>query len=277
LIKESGALVGGRSSGAPIGFESPPAAVQFGGLRLTPMGVEEAVARLAARPADAPFDVLSTPNVEHAYLRRRSAAFRRCGDDCFISTNDSRVLRGAARLAGLELEFAPGAYVVDRMFRTVVESDTAISIIGGSVEVTEALKAQFGLTNVVQHIPPMGFIRDPAAVAQAVDFVAAHPCRYVFVAMGPPQSEEFCQKVIEDGRSTGVGLCIGSSLLVLTGASQPAPDWMEQSGLVWLYRLIREPRRLWRRYLLRGSLGLALCLRDVIAIRLGLSRPYRHG
>jgi exopolysaccharide biosynthesis WecB/TagA/CpsF family protein len=117
----------------------------------------------------------------------------------------------------------------------------------------------------------MGFIHDRAAVAAAVEFVAGHPGRFVFVAMGPPQSELFCAKVIADGRSSGVGLCIGSSLNVITGQSDPAPAWMEHSGLVWLYRLVREPKRLWRRYLVNDMAGLALCARAVAAAWLGRS------
>ncbi|OXE37649.1 MAG: hypothetical protein CGW95_00265 [Phenylobacterium zucineum] len=92
--------------------------------------------------------------------------------------------------------------------------------------------------------------------------------------MGPPQSEKFCQFVIADGRAVGLGLCIGSSLSVITGQQTPAPDWMEQAGLVWLYRLFREPKRLWRRYLVRALIGLGLGLRDVVAIRLGLRSAY---
>jgi exopolysaccharide biosynthesis WecB/TagA/CpsF family protein len=122
----------------------------------------------------------------------------------------------------------------------------------------------------------MGMISKPEAVAAAADFIAANPARFIFVAMGPPQSELLCHRLILDGRATGVGLCIGSSLSVLTGDSNPAPDLLEHSGFVWLYRLVKEPRRLWRRYL-RGFYALGLAIRDALAIRLGLGRPHRHG
>ncbi len=250
--------------------------VRFAGLRFTPLGVEETVVTLAGRPADAPFVAFVTPNAEHAFLRRHDALFRDCGDTCWISTNDSRIIGRAALLAGIDLKFAPGAYVVDRLFRAVIGPDDALTIVGATTEVIDKLKAQFGLTRVAHHIPPMGFINMPDAVAEAVAFVAAHPARFVFIAMGPPQSEKFCQHVIADGRSVGVGLCIGSSINVITGGSDPAPDWMEHSGLVWLYRLVKEPRRLWKRYLVRGMVGLGLGLRDAAAIRLGL-RPRPDG
>ncbi len=244
--------------------------VRFAGLRFTPLSVDQTVDALNGRFSAAPFTTFVTPNAEHAYLRRRNEEFREAGDACWISTNDSRVLRRAARLAGLDLEFAPGAYVVDRLVRNGIDKDEPVTVIGATPEIIEALRAQFGFTRLQHHLPPMGMIRKDDAVRAAIDFIAAHPARFVFVAMGPPQSEQFCQRVIADGRSTGVGLCIGSSLSVLTGRSDPAPDWMERSGTVWAYRLIKEPGRLWRRYLVRGMLAMGLCLGDIVRIRLGL-------
>ncbi|MBV9511537.1 MAG: WecB/TagA/CpsF family glycosyltransferase [Caulobacteraceae bacterium] len=252
---------------------APPSAfreVRFAGLRFTPLNIEETTAALLGRDPAAPFAAFITPNVEHAALRRGNPEFSLCGDTCWISTNDSQVMRRAARLAGLDLKLAAGAHVVDRMARAGMDRGEPLTIIGGAEEMAEALRDQFGFSRVQQHIPPMGMIRNDEAVRAAIDYIVAHPARFVFVAMGPPQSEQFCQRVIADGRATGVGLCIGSSLAVLTGRSTPAPDWMEKRGLVWAYRLLTEPRRLWRRYLVRDMIGLGLCIRDILALRLGL-------
>ncbi len=250
--------------------------VMFAGLRFTPMTVEETVEALAARAVDAPLAVFVTPNAEHAHLRRHNAEFRAMSDACWISTNDSRVIGRTAWLGGLKLEFAPGAYVVRALFDQVIKPETPISVIGGNDNLIAKLRAKYGLTNLAHHNPPMGMIDKPEAVAAAADFIAAHPARFIFVAMGPPQSELLCHRLIQDGRATGVGLCIGSSLSVLTGDSNPAPNLLEHSGFVWLYRLVKEPRRLWRRYL-RGFYALGLAIRDAFALRLGLRRPYSDG
>jgi N-acetylglucosaminyldiphosphoundecaprenol N-acetyl-beta-D-mannosaminyltransferase len=234
------------------------------------MSTDETLAALADREAAAPFAVYTTPNAEHVWLNADDAEFARCNAGSWVSTNDSRILGMAARLGGLDLGFAPGAYVVVRMFEEIIGPDDTLSVIGGSEETVAALRQRFGLNHVWHHNPPMGFIHDPEAVRTAIDFVAAHPARFVFVAMGPPQSEKFCQRVIEDGRATGIGLCIGSSISVVTGQLAVAPDWMEQRGLVWLYRLLREPQRLWKRYLVRGMYGLGRALLDAAALRLRL-------
>lgn len=250
--------------------------VMFAGLRFTPMTVEQTVEALAERAVNAPLAVFVTPNAEHAYLRRRDPEFRAMSDACWISTNDSRVIGRTAWLGGLRLEFAPGAYVVRQLFDRVIKPDTPISVIGGADDLIARLRQQYGLTHLAHHNPPMGMINKPEAVTAAADFIAAHPARFVFVAMGPPQSELLCHRLIQDGRATGVGLCIGSSLSVLTGDSNPAPDLLEHSGFVWLYRLVKEPRRLWRRYL-RGFYALGLAIRDAVALRLGLRRLYSGG
>lgn len=249
--------------------------VHFAGLRFHALSLDEAVAAVAARPASLPFDILITPNAEHAWLRRKDDEFNRISANAWLSTNDSRVLKQAARFGGVDLGFAPGAHIVDILFQRIIAPNEAITIIGGEDEVIADLARQFGLTNIAHHNPPMGFINKPEAVAVAIDFVAAHPARFVFVAMGPPQSEKFCQRLIEDGRATGLGLCIGSSISTIIGRTPPAPQWMEDRGLVWLYRLAREPERLWRRYLLRGFYGLGLGLLDALSFRLRLKTPDR--
>jgi hypothetical protein len=65
-----------------------------------------------------------------------------------------------------------------------------------------------------------------------------------------------------------VQVCVGAAFDFHAGAKPMAPRWMQQSGLEWLFRLVQEPRRLWRRYLVANSLFLAKFL-GAFARRLG--------
>lgn len=254
--------------------ENPyPAAYRFAGLKIQPLDVDETVGAIAARDPAASFAAFVTPNVEHIYLCRRHPRMARVNETAAVACNDSRIIGKAAKLAGLDLKFAPGSYVIPPLFDGFVKPDDGLTILGGNEALAQALRDKYGLSDLAIHIPPMGFINDPAAVRAAVDFVVAHPARFVFVAMGPPQSELLCAAIMEDGRATGLGLCIGSSLQTLTGEINVAPTWMENNSLVWLYRLLREPRRLWRRYLLRGGYGVLVMLKDIVLIRLKLKDP----
>jgi N-acetylglucosaminyldiphosphoundecaprenol N-acetyl-beta-D-mannosaminyltransferase len=146
--------------------------------------------------------------------------------------------------------------VRDLFAHGLVGADDVLSVVGGTPDMVPLLKQRYGLLNVYQHVPPMGFIHDAAAVEAAIEFVNAHPARFVFIAMGPPHSDQLAAMIKRRGLATGLGLAIGSSLTTLLGLNARTPDWMERNGLVWLYRLIQEPRRLWRRYLGRSVRGL---------------------
>lgn len=60
---------------------------------------------------------------------------------------------------------------------------------------------------------------------------------------------------------------IGAAFDFLAGTKRQAPEWMRENGLEWLFRLLQEPRRLWRRYLVYGSEFLVLVFLEQLGIR----------
>ena len=98
--------------------------------------------------------------------------------------------------------------------------------------------------------PPMGFDEDPAELARVVQFVLDHPARLVFLAVGSPRQEKLAAAIKATGAASGTALCIGASLEFVAGTVQRAPEFMQQAGLEWLHRLLSNPRRMARRYLL---------------------------
>jgi exopolysaccharide biosynthesis WecB/TagA/CpsF family protein len=108
----------------------------------------------------------------------------------------------------------------------------------------------------------MGFDRDPAALEAAIRFVEDNPARFVFLAVGSPRQEIVAETLVRRGKATGVGLCIGASLLFLTGAERRAPRALQSAGMEWAWRLLRDPRRLARRYLVDGPQILHLLWRE---------------
>jgi exopolysaccharide biosynthesis WecB/TagA/CpsF family protein len=66
------------------------------------------------------------------------------------------------------------------------------------------------------------------------------------------------QAVTARGRGRGVGLCIGASLLFLTGEERRAPVTVQRAGMEWAWRLVQDPKRLARRYLVDSPAIIAL-------------------
>ena len=134
----------------------------------------------------------------------------------------------------------------------MMADETRIAVVGGDEALMHALLSRYPRYNWLAHHPPMGVRTNPLARRAIVDFVAASDADLVLLAIGAPQSEMICHEIKHHGGARGTALCIGASLEFLAGTKTRAPRFMQQLGLEWLYRLLSEPRRLWRRYLVVG-------------------------
>lgn len=86
----------------------------------------------------------------------------------------------------------------------------------------------------------------------------------LFVAMGSPRQEGWISLYLE---STGArfALGVGGSFDHLSGLQRRAPAWMQRAGLEWLHRFVREPRRLWRRYLIGNTIFIWLVAKQMLS------------
>ncbi len=105
----------------------------------------------------------------------------------------------------------------------------------------------------------------PAEEDEAVEKIVASGARLVFVALGCPRQELWIARMRH--RIPAVLLGIGGALPVLAGQFSRAPIWMQMYGLEWLYRLIQEPTRLFRRYLTTNALFIFYLFRKHLIIR----------
>ena len=233
------------------------------GLSFADMDAAAAASWLAARSPSAPFGYVVTPNADHFVRLARSAELGVLYRDALLRLLDSRVVAGAARLLGLAApHVATGSDVTALLLARHLRPSERITILGLRAEWLPGLVARCGLVAPAHFDPPMGLAADPAAMRAAVDFVLAHPARFVFFAVGSPAQEMLAAAVRATGRACGVGLCVGSSLAFLAGAVPRAPVWMQRAGLEWLYRLAGDPRRLARRYLWDCPAVLPLLVRE---------------
>jgi len=195
-----------------------------------------------------------TPNVDNFISLHESALFRDLYAQADYVLLDSRVAALFFRmLHGKRIPVIPGSDLTAALFERVIAPDDRIVLIGCNERQAELLRRRFGLRQLLHHNPPMGFIHDPAAVEACLQFIeAASPFRFCFVAIGNPQGLMVAQQAAARGRARGLGLAIGASVDFLTGKQQRAPLWMQHAGLEWLFRLLRDPRRLAWRYLVRG-------------------------
>jgi exopolysaccharide biosynthesis WecB/TagA/CpsF family protein len=210
-----------------------------------------------------------TPNVDHLIRYYEDPAFRAVYDEAEYVLLDSRFLAHLLRVArGIRLRACPGSDLTEQLFRRVIRRDDTVILIGGHTEQARELTRRFNLQNLSHFNPPMGFIRNPDSVEVCLRFIEAHsPFRFCFLAVGCPQQELVARHLKARGRARGLALCVGASINFLTGTENRAPRWMQHMGMEWLYRLMGNPGRLARRYLIRGPRVFGLVQRLTIWLR----------
>jgi exopolysaccharide biosynthesis WecB/TagA/CpsF family protein len=215
------------------------------------------------------FGYVVTPNVDHLIRYYEDPTFRaqyRAAD--FILMDSRFAARLVRLLKGVRLPVCTGSDLTAQLLANVIQPNDRIVMIGGTDEQARKIAAKYGLADLHHHNPPMGFIKEPAAVEDCLKFIeSVSPFRFCFLAVGSPQQETIAQALRARAKAKGLALCIGASLNFVTGHEKRAPVWMQRMALEWLFRLLQNPRRLARRYLVRGPRIFAHLRRSRVVLR----------
>ena len=230
---------------------------------------------IAKRHPQSHFGYVVTPNADHVIRYYEDPEFRNLYAQAAYILMDSRFLGNLIALTKfLLMPVCRGSDLTYDVFSKLVACDDRIVVVGGTASQAQVLRKQFHLKNLFHIDPPMGFIRDPDAVAKCVhEIEALSPFRFCILAVGCPQQEILAEKLKARGIARGLALCTGASINFITGAEKRAPSWMRPLGLEWLYRLYQAPRRLAYRYLVRGPRIFWVLPRIKVILRRAASAP----
>ena len=232
--------------------------VDFLGVEFANVTYEEAAAELESLSRSDSFSFVVTPNVDHVVMLHEGEdeairqQFKAAYEAAALRLCDSRILQVLAKAQGTDLKVVTGSDLTAHLFTGGHFNGKKVAIIGGDKAMVPELRVRFPKVDFVQHIPPMGVLKNPDAAVEVETFLASQSCEYALFAFGSPQSEIIAHQCAKAGHSRGVGLCIGASIEFILGRKARAPAWMQKARLEWAFRLCSEPRRLWRRYLVVG-------------------------
>jgi exopolysaccharide biosynthesis WecB/TagA/CpsF family protein len=234
----------------------PPAVtgdIEFLGLQFASASETAAREWVIERSRSPAFSYLVTPNVDHVVRLHRELkgpagnVLRNAYDDADLCLCDSRILALLAGWSGVELSVIAGSDLTARLLSAPLPEGTRIALVGGSAAQRQWLADARPEAQLFHHEPPMGLRTNHAAQAAVVAFVEEARPHLTLLTVGSPQSEIVAQLIKSRGRAGGVALCVGASLEFLTGEKRRAPRFIQALKLEWAFRLVSEPRRLWRR------------------------------
>jgi N-acetylglucosaminyldiphosphoundecaprenol N-acetyl-beta-D-mannosaminyltransferase len=166
-------------------------------------------------------------------------------------------------------EKVSGSDLVPLLVRLAAARGFRVYLLGGAAGVAQQAASRLRAAHpdllVVGAASPRVDIEEPAARRRAlVETIRAAGADLVLVGLGAPKQELWIHDTAPSLRPA-VLLGVGASLDFIAGTARRAPKWMSAAGLEWAYRLAHEPRRLWRRYLVRDPEFVGIVLHQWIA------------
>jgi N-acetylglucosaminyldiphosphoundecaprenol N-acetyl-beta-D-mannosaminyltransferase len=168
-----------------------------------------------------------------------------------------------SRLVGVALaERVTGVDLMDALCDGLTRQGRGVFLLGSTEDVlsgaTRALRERFpGIRVAGAH---HGFFA-PDDDLDVIETINASGAEALFIGMGSPRQERWAADHA-GSLATGLLVCVGGSLDVLAGVRSRAPRWMQRHGLEWSYRLIQEPSRLWKRYLIQDTAFVSILARE---------------
>lgn len=160
-----------------------------------------------------------------------------------------------------------GASVFERLCALAPERGLRVFFLGAApgVAATAAtvLRERYpGLNVVGTYSPPLGFEGDREENERIVALCNAQRPDILFLGFGAPKQEIWAAAHLER-LDVGAAVCVGGTFDFVAGRVVRAPSWIQSAGFEWAWRLAHEPRRLWKRYLVRDAGIVPLALREV--------------
>lgn len=179
-----------------------------------------------------------------------------------LDRGDLNVADGApvvwlARRLGVSIQGArpSGTELVHLTMERTRDGDIGHYLYGSSDEVVAAMadalaRTHPGVRIVAAESPPYRPLMDEEYGKLVADIQSAGPV-VVWIGTGTPKQDYLVDRLQRDVSAPVIP--VGAAFDFIAGAKERAPRWMQKAGLEWSYRLITEPRRLWRRYLIDSA------------------------
>lgn len=252
----------------PFGLSRPDQAkrrrVRLRGVELDNITASETIDRIVSDLRAGRGGWVLTPNLDILRALSRDPQYALLCSATSLRVADGMPLLWASRLQGTPLvERVAGSDLIWTLTARAAEEGRSVFFLGGNPGAAESAAARLkelnpGLRVVGTECPPIGFEGDGEYNARMRAKLSAAAPDICFVALGLPKQDRLIRSLMPLLPATWF-LGVGISFSFVSGEVRRAPRWMRLSGLEWLHRLVQEPRRLGRRYLVHGvpfALGL---------------------
>lgn len=200
--------------------------------------------------------IVVTPNVDHIIKLQKDPELLEAYNLSTYRVCDSKIIQLVSRFLGTPIqEKISGSDLLPAFYQYNRDNpDIKIFLLGAEDGVAQKAKEQInqkvGREIVVDaYSPSFGFENNPEECQEIVERINKSGATVLAVGVGAPKQEKWIVKYRYQLRNIKIFLAIGATIDFEAGHKPRSPKWMSEAGLEWFYRLICEPKRLWKRYL----------------------------
>ena len=198
-----------------------------------------------------------TPNVDHLMKLQRDRDFYGVYEEAEYRVCDSKILMYVSRFLGTPIKEKISGSDLFPAFYTYYKNDESIRIflLGASPGIANIaqrnINSKVGRNIIVDtYSPPFGFEKDEKECQKILSLINSSNATVLAIGVGAPKQEMWIAKHRKYLHKVKIFLAIGATINFEAGSVKRSPKWMSEVGLEWLYRLLSEPKRLWKRYLM---------------------------
>lgn len=210
--------------------------------------------------------IVVTPNVDNIVRLSHSPELRLQYDRADYIFADGMPVVWASKMTTHPIpERVTGADLFVALMHQSVKYQLKVFVLGGTPDkeafLTEAFQRVYPGCDIHLYCPSMQFDFNGKEGLEAVEKINEIKPDMVFVCLGAPKQENW-SFTHQAQLKTSLIFCVGAAMEFALALKCRAPLWMQKNGLEWLWRLMSEPRRLWRRYFVQGKKFIPLCWQE---------------
>lgn len=229
--------------------------IKFLNTHIDNLTMEEAVREAKRLILEKKNSYVVTPNVDHIVKIEHDGLFRDIYEEADLVLTDGKPLIWMSRWMGTPIkEKISGSDYFPEVCRMAAKEGFSIFLLGAAEGV--AKKAAVNLMRKYKNLkiagvysPSYAFENDAKEIAHIIEKINESKADILCIGLGTPKQEKFYHQYKEQ-LQVPLTLHIGATIDFEAGVVKRAPKWISYVGLEWFYRLLKEPRRLYRRYLL---------------------------
>lgn len=204
-------------------------------------------------------------NVHTTVMSQKDEEYRNIQNSAFLALPDGSPLSLVQRLRGYRMaEQVAGPDLMAELWKATENTEISHYFYGSTPETIEALEKNLkkeypGIKIAGMEAPPFRPLTE-AEDAEAVARINQSGAAIVWVGLGAPKQEKWMYE--HRGKVNALMLGVGAGFDFHAGTVKRAPAWMRKHYLEWLYRLIQDPKRLWKRYVQTNGKFLLISVKD---------------